>query len=151
MATLVDNPHAGRVVVYTWAFDQRLIDSACWRRARAATSPRHSPPTSSSRPSSACIGARSWWAIRRSGARPSLDWPGRAEGLTDRESEILALITQAKSNTDIAEIAYLSLNTVKSHLKTLYRKLGVRSRTEAALWGVRHGFDLPGHRLDDWK
>jgi len=85
------------------------------------------------------------------GTPVALDWPGRAEGLTDRESEILALITQAKSNTDIAEIAYLSLNTVKSHLKTLYRKLGVRSRTEAALWGVRHGFDLPGHRLDDWK
>ena len=47
-----------------------------------------------------------------------LDWPGRGEGLTDRESEILALITQGMSNADVAALTYLSPNTVKSYIRT---------------------------------
>ena len=70
----------------------------------------------------------------------SLDWPGRREGLTDRESEILALITQGKSNAEVAALTYLSPNTVKSYIRTLYRKIGVDSRTQAVLWGVGNGF-----------
>jgi DNA-binding CsgD family transcriptional regulator len=40
-----------------------------------------------------------------------LNWPGRGEVLTDRESEILALITQSKSNANTAALTYLSPNT----------------------------------------
>ena len=56
---------------------------------------------------------------------PGLDWPGRDEGLTDRESEILALITQGSSNADVASQTYLSPNTVKSYIRSVYRKIGV--------------------------
>jgi len=56
-----------------------------------------------------------------------LDWPGRGEGLTDRESEILALITQGKSNADVAALTFLSPNTVKSYIRTIYRKIDVAS------------------------
>jgi DNA-binding NarL/FixJ family response regulator len=42
-----------------------------------------------------------------------LDWPGRGEGLSDGESEILALITEGKSNAEVAALTYLSPNTVK--------------------------------------
>ncbi len=52
-----------------------------------------------------------------------LDWPGRGEGLSDRESEILALITQGKSNAEVAALTYLSPNTVKSYIRTIYRKI----------------------------
>ena len=69
-----------------------------------------------------------------------LDWPGRGEGLSDRESEILALITQGKSNAEVASLTYLSPNTIKSYIRSLYRKIGVTSRTQAVLWGVNHGF-----------
>ena len=69
-----------------------------------------------------------------------LDWPGRGEGLTDRESEILALITQGKSNAEVAALTYLSPNTVKSYIRTIYRKIDVASRTQAVLWGVSNGF-----------
>ena len=69
----------------------------------------------------------------------SLDWPGQREGLTDRESEILALITQGKSNAEVATLTYLSPNTIKSYIRTLYRKIGVTSRTQAVLWGVGTG------------
>ena len=62
-------------------------------------------------------------------------WPGRAEGLSDREAEILALITQGKNNAEIAGLTYLSPNTVKSYVRNLYRKIDVSSRTQAVLWG----------------
>ena len=44
------------------------------------------------------------------------------------------------SNADVARLTYLSPNTVKSYIRTIYRKLGVGSRTQAVLWGVDHGF-----------
>jgi DNA-binding NarL/FixJ family response regulator len=80
-----------------------------------------------------------------------LDWPGRGEGLSDRESEILALITQGKSNADVAELTYLSPNTIKSYIRTIYRKIGVASHTQAVLWGVHHGFTPDHNRIEHWK
>jgi DNA-binding CsgD family transcriptional regulator len=64
-----------------------------------------------------------------------LDWPGRSEGLTDRESEILTLITQGKSNAEVATLTYLSPNTVKSYIRTIYRKSDVASGTRAFCGG----------------
>ncbi len=54
------------------------------------------------------------------------------EPLTKREREIVRLIAAGRSNPEIAELLYLSLNTVKWHVKNLYGKLGVSSRVEAA-------------------
>jgi two-component system, NarL family, response regulator LiaR len=68
------------------------------------------------------------------------DWPGREEGLTAREAEVIALITQGLSNNDIANHSSLSINSVKSYIRSAYRKIGVTSRTNAVLWGVEHGF-----------
>lgn len=65
-------------------------------------------------------------------------------GLTDRESEILALI-KGRSNAEVAALSFLSPNTVKSYIRSIYRKIGVRTRTPAVLWGVNHGF-APDHR-----
>jgi LuxR family maltose regulon positive regulatory protein len=53
------------------------------------------------------------------------------EPLTDREVEILRLIAAGRSNPEIAELLYLSLNTVKWHAKNLYSKLSVSNRVEA--------------------
>ena len=54
------------------------------------------------------------------------------EPLTERELGILRLIDAGLSNREIAEELYLSINTVKHHTKSIYSKLGVRSRTQAA-------------------
>ncbi|WP_432477761.1 response regulator transcription factor [Nocardioides sp. GXQ0305] len=67
-------------------------------------------------------------------------WPGDDHGLTPREAEVLALICQGLSNQEITERAFLSINTVKSYVRTLYQKIGVDSRTRAVLWGIDHGF-----------
>ncbi len=75
------------------------------------------------------------------------DWPGREQGLSAREAEIIALITQGLSNQDIAQRSYLSINSVKTYIRTAYRKMGVTSRSQAVLWGVKHGFqpDIARH------
>jgi DNA-binding NarL/FixJ family response regulator len=148
----LDNPLAGRTVVYTWNFHPRLVDQArelgvhgylskalparelvaSLERVAAGENVVSDPPG-------------------RARSATGLDWPGRAEGLSDREAEILALITQGKSNAEVASITFLSPNTIKSYVRTIYRKIGVASRTQAVLWGVRHGF-VPGEsRHTPWR
>lgn len=77
-----------------------------------------------------------------------MDWPGCTEGLSGRESEILALITQGKSNAEIAAVVDLSLNSIKSCIRSAYRKIGVTTRVETVLWGVEHGLKPNYHRID---
>ena len=69
------------------------------------------------------------------------DWPGRATGLSSREAEMLALITQGLSNEDVARRAFLSMNSVKTYIRSAYRKIGVTSRTQAVLWALDNGFE----------
>ncbi|MBL7944380.1 MAG: helix-turn-helix transcriptional regulator [Flavobacteriales bacterium] len=57
---------------------------------------------------------------------------GMSAGLTDREREMLLLIRLGKTNAEIASITGLSVNTVKTHMKSLFKKLHVRNRTEAS-------------------
>jgi len=73
--------------------------------------------------------------------KPDSAYPGKEQGLTVRESEIIALITQGLSNREIAERSYLSINSVKTYIRTAYRKMGVERRAQAVLWGIKHGFE----------
>jgi DNA-binding NarL/FixJ family response regulator len=57
---------------------------------------------------------------------------------TDRELEILALVSEGLTNAQIGRRLRVSDNTVKFHLQNVYLKLGVRNRTEAAAWFLRH-------------
>ena len=63
---------------------------------------------------------------------PALEWPGRAIGLTERESELLSLLPTGMSNRELGSHLYVSENTIKTHLRRLYAKLGVRNRAQAA-------------------
>lgn len=71
---------------------------------------------------------------------PVGDWPGREEGLSARESEIIALVTQGLTNDEIGQSLFLSVNTIKVYLRTAYRKMKVSRRPEAVAWGATHGF-----------
>jgi len=68
------------------------------------------------------------------------DWPGRSFGLSPREAEIIALITQGLTNREIADRAFLSINSVKTYIRSAYRKIGASRRSQAVLWGVDNGF-----------
>ena len=59
--------------------------------------------------------------------------------LSAREQEVLLLLVKGRSNKEIAGTLFISEETVKSHLKTLFGKLGVRDRTDAAISAIRHG------------
>jgi DNA-binding NarL/FixJ family response regulator len=67
----------------------------------------------------------------------------RAIGLTPRETHVVALIAAGAANKEIARRLDLSMNTVKSHIRTAYRAMGVTSRTQAVLWAVEHGITAP--------
>ncbi len=63
----------------------------------------------------------------------------KREDLTQREQEVLRFIVQGRSNKEISAALFISEDTVKSHLKVVFRKLGVNARTEAAIEAVRSG------------
>jgi two-component system, NarL family, response regulator LiaR len=65
--------------------------------------------------------------------------PENPEALTDREVEVLKLLARGKANKQIADELFVEEKTVKSHVSSILRKLGVRSRTQAALHAVRTG------------
>jgi two-component system, NarL family, response regulator LiaR len=77
------------------------------------------------------------------------DWPGRLAGLSPREAEIVALITRGLSNQEIALRAHVSINSVKSYIRSAYRKMGVERRSQAVLWAVANGFQPDTERTTD--
>jgi DNA-binding NarL/FixJ family response regulator len=66
-----------------------------------------------------------------------------ATALTPRERQILVLVAQGKSNRDIADALVISERTARTHVSNVLTKLGLASRTQAALWAVREGL-VPG-------
>lgn len=66
-------------------------------------------------------------------------WPGARHGLTQRESEILSFVVTGLSNRGIATKLVIGDETVKSHLRSIYRKLGVSDRTSAVATALREG------------
>jgi two-component system response regulator DegU len=59
-------------------------------------------------------------------------------GLTRREREILALVSEGHSNRELAQMMWVTEQTVKFHLSNIYRKLDVSNRTEASRWAHKH-------------
>ncbi len=151
IADLAANPRARRVVVYTWNFHPTLIKAAYDKGASGYLS-----KTLPARHLVEALEAINAGQQITSPAPPKnqlsvgQNWPGRTEGLSEREAEILALITQGKTNAEIVELVYLSINSVKSYIRSAYRKIGVTTRVEAVLWGVAHGFQPDHNRIDMW-
>ena len=75
------------------------------------------------------------FAARTQEPRPSAD----LDRLTDREREVMALAAEGLSNDEIAKEFWVAPQTVKFHLTNIYRKLGVKNRTEATRIAYQHG------------
>ena len=143
LAELLQHRNIEKVVVYSWALDEELVERSLQQGA--------SGYLSKSVPARELVDALE--RIRqgetvvhpqapRSASLVAGDWPGREEGLTPRESEVLALITRGLSNEQVATTTRLSPNSVKSYIRGAYRKIGVSSRTQAVLWALDHGFQV---------
>lgn len=82
---------------------------------------------------------RTWRELPADGqCHPAL----RLAGLTARELEVLGLITRGMTNQEIADELYISINSVKTYVRTAYRKLAVTRRSQAVSWGMQHGLDV---------
>ena len=130
-----------KVVIYSWNLQRKLIEQAIAGGARGYLSKVLTGPEIVAalervmRGEIVILPGDSETSVDGAG-----DWPGRSAGLTPREAEILALITQGLSNEEIAKRAFLSINSVKTYIRTAYRKINVASRSQAVLWGVDNGF-----------
>ncbi|WP_151526282.1 response regulator transcription factor [Serinicoccus kebangsaanensis] len=136
-----DNP--GAVVVYTWNVDPALVEIALSKGCRGYIG----KTVSGAELVTALERVASGEVVVEPATSNQLDpqphapgdWPGRAEGLSAREAEIVSLITQGLTNNDIALRTYLSINSVKTYIRTAYRKMGVTRRSQAVRWGLEAG------------
>jgi two-component system, NarL family, response regulator LiaR len=131
-----------RVVIYSWNLKPELINQAIAQGARGYLSKVLTGPQIVR----ALERVMSGEVVVLTGDQESSvggagDWPGRSAGLSSREAEMVALITQGLSNQEIAERAFLAMNTVKSYIRSAYRKINVTTRAQAAVWGVENGFN----------
>lgn len=128
----------GRVVMYRWNVHDELIQAALTRGASGYVS----KGTSAEDLVHALERVHRGERVADRSETPSVvpgDWPGRQCGLSAREAEVVALITQGLRNDEIAQRSYLSINSVKTYIRSAYRKIGVTRRPEAILWGIRNG------------
>ena len=77
------------------------------------------------------------WGCRLLDA-PFAGWKDPLAGLSRREQEVLAELASGSSNKDIAAALYISVHTVERHVANVFKKLDVRSRSEATAWAHRH-------------
>ncbi|HEY9266416.1 MAG TPA: response regulator transcription factor [Microlunatus sp.] len=139
---LVENPRVARVAVYSWDLAPELITTAFANGAGGYLSKALTAAELVDALEAVHRGVRVRPDSSQSRSRTVVggDWPGREEGLSAREAEVLALITQGFSNQEIAERTHLSLNSIKTYIRSCYRRIGVSSRTNAVIWGIKHGF-----------
>jgi NarL family two-component system response regulator LiaR len=129
IASLAADPHVGAVAVYTWSFTAERFDAARSAGARGVLA--------KSMPAEALVDAIEQIAHEQEFISPHFGrtvrqpWPGHDLGLTLRESEVALFLAQGMRNRDIAAALWVSENTVKTHLKSIFQKTSVTSRAEA--------------------
>ena len=83
------------------------------------------------------------WSLRPGRHRGAHGGPGHGlaeANLTDREAEVLRLIAQGRSNSEIAAELFLGVETVKTHVRNVLAKLGARDRVQAVITAYESGF-----------
>ena len=78
-------------------------------------------------------------ALRAASMRTGDSWPGVHVGLTRREGEVLEQVVKGLNNREIAQALYISEDTVKTHVRAVLRKLGVKDRAQAVSYALRNG------------
>ncbi len=76
-------------------------------------------------------------------------YAGEADGLSPREATVLGRVVQGLSNQEIADELYLSINSVKTYIRSAYRKIEAVSRAQAVAWGIQHGFPAVAEKVPE--
>ena len=139
-----------KVVIYSWNLRPELIEEAMAAGASGYLSKVLTGPAIVKALEQILAGERViLTGDQESSVAGEGDWPGRSAGLSPREAEIIALISRGLSNQEIAERAHVTINSIKTYIRSAYRKIGVESRTQAVLWAVANGFVLDTERTID--
>jgi DNA-binding NarL/FixJ family response regulator len=129
VGALARNPNVGAVVVYTWQLMSGQVDKILATGARAVLA---KSITAEDLIDGLERVARGETVVSRDfRLNTSMAWPGADLRLTERESEVVTFLASGMSNRDIADAMILSENTVKTHLKSIFQKIGVSSRAQA--------------------
>jgi DNA-binding NarL/FixJ family response regulator len=139
LRTLLAMDDVGRVAVFTNDLHPDLVEQAQVAGARGFISKQ----LSGDEIADAIVRVAHGEIVVATSAAPAhdrsvRDWPGKAQGLTERESQVVVLAAEGLSNPEIARLLYLSPHTVKGYVSQALRKLGLRNRVEAASF-VRAG------------
>jgi DNA-binding NarL/FixJ family response regulator len=140
LGVLIGDPHVGHVAVFTWQLDDVTVRRGFDQGVSGYLAKDLAASELVEGIERIAGGARIVVGHPSSGrqAHSARDWPGRAEGLSERESEIIILIAEGHTNAEIANSLYLSPNSIKTHIRNAYRKLAVTRRAQA----VRSALDL---------
>jgi DNA-binding NarL/FixJ family response regulator len=129
VAELARDPHVRAVAVYTWSFAPEQFDAARAAGARGVLAKSMSAEALVDALQQ--IGRQEEFVSARFGRSVRQPWPGYDLGLTLREGEVALFLAQGMRNRDIASALWVSENTVKTHLKSIFQKTSVSSRAEA--------------------
>ena len=129
VAELARDPHVRAVAVYTWSFAPEQFDAARAAGARGVLAKSMSADALVDAIQQ--IGRQEEFVSARFGRSVRQPWPGYDLGLTLREGEVALFLAQGMRNRDIASALWVSENTVKTHLKSIFQKTSVSSRAEA--------------------
>lgn len=146
----VMNPQIGKVVVYAWQMDERMVNDALGAGADGVVSKKLAAPDLVDSlvrlakgekvvSQQGQIDAGEADDLASSHLGKGRNWPGRDAGLSMREAEMVTLICRGLSNEQISDQLYLSPNSVKSYIRAAYQKIGASSRSQAVIWGIDHG------------
>lgn len=145
MRSAIEDPHIGAVVLYSFTTTEPLVE---WARA-VGLSGVISKATHGASLASLLRQAASGAFVRDLGpVSDEIDESAPlVKDLSFREAEVLALMAAGRTNSEIAQTLYLSVETVKTYVSRVFAKIEVRNRTEAALWAARVGLG----QLDDQR
>jgi DNA-binding NarL/FixJ family response regulator len=129
VAELARDQHVRAVAVYTWSFAPEQFDAARAAGARGVLAKSMSADALVDALQQ--IGRQEEFVSARFGRSVHQPWPGYDLGLTLREGEVALFLAQGMRNRDIASALWVSENTVKTHLKSIFQKTSVSSRAEA--------------------
>lgn len=137
---LAANPHAGKIVLFTWRPDSSFAAQAAELGAAGVLAKTLDADELADQMLAIASEVSFPEKTRSKGsAAMKANWPGKADGISPRESEMLSLIARGHTNEQIAEICDLSINSVKSYIRSAYRKIGVKRRSQAVVWAMEHG------------
>ena len=129
--SLANDPHVGAVAVYTWRVPRGQLETLLAAGARGVLAKSLTADALAEAVLAIHNGETIVSAVFNRADEPV--WPGHDLGLTARESEVASFLAQGCSNREIADALFISEHTVKTHLKAIFRKTGVATRSGAAV------------------